>query len=384
MSKSMVVTPSHFNLTELKPQTGLDLKTVPHLDDVERLWAVRKKALKRFSITLPNLTAHIDPASENYGQIMLRLVEFDNDRLGLSENSIKALVNSINQWVKFCSSIGVYSLPINEELLILYLKKMDLERKKISTIKQFVSQMSNLCKIAAIEDVARRNSVTSILSSLQKDRVEITDSTYSELQASPLQRHHMKAMIPVLAHESQHICCLRDCSFLCIAYGTLIRSAEIRMLKRKQLEIRGSDVLIKRIVSKTDINPLPKLVTGKMALVIIKYLGYFDDCMNTFDRYQDYYIFSELSRGWRFKNPETPMARSSVVELFRRCHRVLKIGGKPWTAHSARVGGLIDGYNEGFTEAELVKLGDWKSSTMVYKYLRNLASNEAPNVKLHF
>jgi hypothetical protein len=82
----------------------------------------------------------------------------------------------------------------------------------------------------------------------------------------------------------------------------------------------------------------------------------------------------------------------TIDRIYQRAHELLAELGdivtsteahrKVWSGHSSRVGALQDGYHAGLSLTQLIQLGDWKSDTMVLRYLRGLDNDHSPNLLL--
>lgn len=374
--KTVDLSPSGMSLTS---QVGN-----PDLTHIHDQWRDSKKTIRRFKVELPNLLPHVDPNFSGYQQAIKGMVEFDSDRGGLSENSLLSLSSVLRQWIAFCLSKSVYSFPITTNMFLAFIKYNDLSNKSISTLNQYKTQISTACKIMHLEDITKCKECTSIFKSLRKDRSELNNETYQEMQATPFRLEHLKQLDDVLNRPCNSMTEKRDYTFAVIAYATLIRSVEIRTLVRKQIIYDGNNVLIKRIKSKTDDNPEPKYITGQMACTVKKYIDFFDEQHRNHQGVDELYVFSRIHSGWKFNAVNKEMPRNTVTALYKRLHATLGLDGKPFSGHSPRIGALQDAYEMGKDLPELIKLGDWKSPLMVFKYLRNYDSKKAPNIDLQY
>jgi hypothetical protein len=89
---------------------------------------------------------------------------------------------------------------------------------------------------------------------------------------------------------------------------------------------------------------------------------------------------------------QTPMSGMTIDRIYQRAHDLLADLGdivtsteahrKVWSGHSSRVGALQDGYHAGLSLTQLIQLGDWKSDSMVLRYLRGLDNDHSPNLLL--
>lgn len=53
-----------------------------------------------------------------------------------------------------------------------------------------------------------------------------------------------------------------------------------------------------------------------------------------------------------------------------------------WTGHSARVGGAIELLRQGYSETQIMQMGNWKSMSMVLRYTRNMTGKDKAMAKV--
>ncbi len=376
--KNLVIKQNQVTLSHLKSQ-----------EDTQDQWSKQNKTLKRFKVQLPDLTDSFAPDWHELPRVLKQLQEFDEHRGGLSTNTLKMLSFVLRKWDYYCKTEAIYSFPINKHILLNWFRALKIEGVKINTLRQYRAQLSLFHKIMEIEDITKNLSVKTFFTSLPKDEMEITGEQLIDLQAKPFKKIHLNKLMDTWGNHKYPMR-FRDLTVLTVAYGTLLRESEIGSIRKKHITILDNwDVNIERVSSKTSISPEPKRLTGRFASILRTYLTEY--CDNLED---NEYIFSWLtSKGLRpAAYRETPMSGMTVDRIYQRAHRCLEKSGDVvtskrhhrdiWSGHSSRVGALQDGYAAGLSLPQLIQLGDWKSDSMVLRYLRGLDNDNSPNLLL--
>lgn len=358
--------------------------------DTHNQWTKQQQHLSRFKLNFPDLTHSFDPEWIELPSTLVHLSEFEENRGGLSTNTLKMLAFVVRKWDEHCKSLSAYSFPIHAPVLLDWFKSLKLEHEcKINTLKQYRAQLSLFHKIMSATDTTKLPIVTHFFSALAKDEMELTGSQVIELQAMPFHKHHLTCLMDIWGNEKIAIQ-YRDLAVLTVAYGTLLREGEIGKIRKKHINILDcGDINIERVTSKTTISPEPKRLTGRFSTIVKRYLDVYCQGLNDED-----FIFCWLTvkgarpAGYR----QTPMSGMTIDRIYQRAHKVLLNTGdavtnsgahrKMWSGHSSRVGALQDGYKAGLSLTQLIQLGDWKSNEMVLRYLRGLSNDNSPNLLL--
>ncbi|MGR5134679.1 tyrosine-type recombinase/integrase [Vibrio alfacsensis] len=353
-------------------------------------WANQQAKLRRFQLNFPDLSNSFDPQWAELSKVLRNLCEFEENRGGLSPNTLSMLAFVVNKWDQHCKSIQAYSFPIHPPMLLTWFKSLKLKHElKINTLKQYRAQLSLFHKLMGVEDTTKASTIVTFFKSLAKDEMELTGSQVIELQAKPFRKAHLEPLMKHWGDEKQALS-FRDLTVLTIAYGTLLREGEIGKIRKKHINIiENGDINIERVTSKTSITPEPKRLTGRFSEIVIKYLKLY-----CHDLGEEDFIFCWLTvKGARPKKyRQTPMSGMTIDRIYRRAHDTLHseeinldqgiTHRKVWSGHSSRVGALQDGYKTGLSLTQLIQLGDWKSNEMVLRYLRGLNNDQSPNLVL--
>lgn len=370
----------------------LNQVTLSHLESQEEIkdeWSKRQANLKRFRVTLPDLSDSFAPDWPEHARVLQKLQAFDEQRGGLSTNTIKMLAFVVRKWDAYCQAEAMYSFPINETILLHWFRSLKLDGIQINTLKQYRAQLSLFHKIMGIDDITKQPSVKAFFTSLPKDEIETTGEQLIDLQAKPFRKIHLNKLMDTWGNPHYPLQ-FRDLTVLTVAYGTLLRESEIGAIrKRHVILLENGDINIERVSSKSSISPEPKRLTGRFAEVLRTYLITYCESLKDYE-----YIFCWLTpKGLRpAAYRETPMSGMTIDRIYQRAHHFLEQSGDVvtskrhhrdvWSGHSSRVGALQDGYAAGLSLTQLIQLGDWKSDSMVLRYLRGLDNDHSPNLLL--
>ncbi|WP_305843198.1 tyrosine-type recombinase/integrase [Photobacterium leiognathi] len=366
--------------------------TLSHLKSqrkVKQLWRQQQKNLKRFKLNFPDLSDSFSPDWIELPEVLKKLKEFDVTRGGYSHHTLKMLSLVLRKWDTYCKSESLYTFPISPEILLGWFQGLKLTGMSINTLKQYRAQLSLFHTVMQVDDATKYPGLRHFFKSLAKDEMEITGSQVIELQAKPFRKSHLIKLMNYWGDYEKPLP-YRDLTVLTVAYGTLLREGEIGSIRKKHINIlENGDVNIERVTSKTSISPEPKRLTGRFAEIVYQYLTLYCKNLDSED-----FIFCWLTKqGNRpVSYRQTPMSGMTIDRIYQRAHKTLYsecdtvtsgcAQRKIWSGHSSRVGALQDGYAAGLSLTQLIQLGDWKSNTMVLRYLRGLTNDTSPNVLL--
>ncbi|MEZ8025601.1 hypothetical protein [Vibrio sp. 1F255] len=169
-------------------QNQVTLSYLNSQEETQEQWSKQKEKLKRFKVQLPDLTDSFAPDWSELPRIVKRLQTFDDNRGGLSTNTLKMLSFVLRKWDSYCKIEAMYTFPINEHILLHWFKALKLEGVKINTLRQYRAQLSLFHKIMEIDDATKKLSVKTFFTSLPKDETEITGEQLIDLQAKPFKK----------------------------------------------------------------------------------------------------------------------------------------------------------------------------------------------------
>ena len=374
----------------MRKQPQVTLSRTQSTKKINQQWEEQKEKLGRFRLNFPDLTDSFDPDWSSLPPVLTHLREFEKNLGGLSTHTLKMLAFVIRKWDVYCKSQEAYSFPIHAPVLLIWFKELKLSQNiKINTLKQYRAQLSLFHKIMNTDDITKLPCIATFFKSLPKDEMEITGSQVIELQAKPFRKHHLTRLMDIWGNKNCAVP-FRDLAVLTLSYGTLLREGEVGKIRKKHLKfLENGDLNIERVTSKTAISPNPKRLTGRFSSIVKCYLEAYCACLDDED-----FVFCWLTvkgsrpAGYR----QTPMSGMTIDRIYQRAHEVLlksrdiTTSGDGhrdvWSGHSSRVGALQDGYYAGLSLTQLIQLGDWKSDSMVLRYLSGLDNDHSPNLLL--
>lgn len=364
----------------------------------ERLLDTEKLKHERYKVVMlsdSELESSIDPDWNLTGLIVNRYREFQVERGGKSFSYIRSLNSTMRQFDHFCAQEGAYTYPASPVVIGLWFEQLlNVKGNSVNTVMQHKAMLSFLfSKVfrldVASNPIADTGHIDTIINSHRRDKLDSDTVTSMEVQAKPLRYSDLKKIISITNFSIPRE--VRDLVIIALSYCTMLRISEIRALKlhqiKKSIEQDGRVTFrITRLRSKTTDKPTPRVVRNDFAKLLDEYITKYGGQLHS-----NSCIFSTISKKKGINPDGRALSLKSAIAVFHRAHtRVFgesyedlgsNVGVKPyWTAHSARVGGAIDGSKLNMKEHELMDLGDWKSNTMLVRYLRG--DKESSTVKL--
>jgi integrase len=345
----------------------------------------RKAGLQRFNVVLPVLNDSFDPNMSDLNAIYERMANFDIERGGLSYNTLRMMSFVIKRWDDYCKNKGAYSFPINPRVLLGWYKHIG-ANLSINTIRSYRTQIGIFHRnVLTTSNPNNDPLIQDYFRALRSDLALMRGEQQVEVQAKPFRRHHLEAIKKLWGNPFYPLE-FRNLTLLTIAYATSLRESEICNIRMKHIEVLGDSIDIHRVSAKTSDSPIPKTLIGENAKTLRQFLE-----LHCHDLKDDDFIFSKMtSLGNRpAVKRRVAMTGSTVDRIYAKAHDLVAPddatvkGIRPkWTGHSARIGACIDAYVDKMEIADLIKLGDWTSPTMVMRYLKGVSKEESPNVTL--
>ena len=318
-----------------------------------------------------------------------------------------------------------------------------------SSIKQYVSLLNMIQKGARMPDYPAFMGHYLVQDELNELRIEQASNEVKESQALPLMLDDMQALISLhsRSHQLKHV---RNLLMLWVGFETLMRNDELARLKLKDISYSSEDkqysLVMRRSKTNKDFAPV-YYVLSKACSACINHMFKLAETGPSPHAYIDLYLFRPLSvpAGNRFVEDahDSSLHSNSTVNSTRKSgseNRSLKgllastfgvnassipgmrevdeeVSGmlstrafrdgirhmwdtlKPshfethggryqtWTGHSARVGGAIELMKQGYSESQIMKMGNWKTMSMVLRYTRNMTGKDkamAQGARHHF
>ncbi|MDN2483818.1 tyrosine-type recombinase/integrase [Vibrio agarivorans] len=357
-----------------------------------------ERNLERHTVTFPQFTLgeSFDPDYPKSTEWLEGYNNFLLNRGGLKANTLRVMASTLRGLDSFCAKAGVYTFPTSERVIYEWFSQLQADGQSVNTLAQHKARLSyffeRVVKLPVSMNPAKGDSINELLRTFVADQVERTGEANKDRQALPLRSQHVKAIADmVVGNDSSYRLPMyfRDLTFIVMSYGLSLRYDELRRMRLKQLEVvsRGSRPLVKihRTTSKTSDSPAPKELQDDYAKVLLEYL-------DRFHKYSDRedFLFAKIDSKGNFRTPGKPVCKNTCSTSFRRWFSIInpmdveptRFTHQAWTAHSARVGSAVDGFELGMTIDELMDVGDWTSRETLMRYLRNSTKKASVNIKL--
>ncbi len=318
-------------------------------------------ALTEFKKSEPNVSNH---------PVVRRAVahfqtEFFKRKGQMQQSSLDRLSYAWGRFVKWCIDKNLPSLPADPSTVENYL--IDNEKLHRNTLDIHVWAVSKTHKISGLPDPTVHEFVKAQRKQIKNRKVRGRETIK---QASPFNDQHLDRLFCLWA-DTDRIQDLRDLMIMSIAYETGLRASNIRNIKIG--DYYTLDDGTGRLV-------IPFTKTNHTGREETKFLS--EDTVELIERYLDHEIISEDETHYlvqRFKNSgvknaaenqsaEKMVGKNFIGNVFARVWRVLDLGGKRLSGHSARVGVSQDLYNKGVTNAQIMHLLGWSTDAMLIRY----------------
>lgn len=305
-----------------------------------------------------------------------------------------------------------------------------------SSIKQYISLLNMIQKGARMADYPAFMDHYLVQDELNELRIDQASNEVKESQALPLMLDDMHALIS-LHSRSDELKRVRNLLMLWVGFETLMRNDELARLKLKDISYSPADkqysLVMRRSKTNKDFAPV-YYVLSKACSACIDHMFKLAETGPSPHHDIDRYLFRPLSApaGNRFAEEDWDSNQHSSVNTARKTgseNRSLKgllastfgvnassipgmrdvdeeVSGmlstrafrdgirhmwetlKPshfethggryqtWTGHSARVGGAIELMKQGYSESQIMQMGNWKTMSMVLRYTRNMTGKD--------
>lgn len=286
----------------------------------------------------------------------------------LPQNSKKALVCDWRVYVEYCRQNN--HSPTSEDsekaaATITGFLADQAEKVKANTLNR---RLASLRKIFSIMRVANPLLTDEVLR--MNIKYTIASISAPAKQAVPLNSLALDAALQQL--DLSNITQLRAAVMLSLAYDTMARASEIRMVKVEHISRRNGAGLLLIERSKTD----------RAAVGSYRYIS--NTTMALIDRWL---ARTEITAGYLFRRvaarsnaiPDKSKKHNSEPISYDTVLRVYKMfgGDKSFTAHSTRVGSTLDQISANIPNHKIQMAGGWKNTNMVTYYGRMLDAEES-------
>ncbi|MCQ1060460.1 tyrosine-type recombinase/integrase [Photobacterium sp. ZSDE20] len=289
---------------------------------------------------------------------------------GLRATSRARLLSLWGQFVNYCISINIESLPASYQSVVSYVQ-LRAEALHRNTLAGDVWAISTMHDAAGLKNPTKDRSVKDIVKRLNDEKA--ANSEWIQ-QATPLRFDDIKKLIG-LWRQSDRLIERRDLALVVVAYTGLLRSNEVRNIKLSHLNKRHITIPI----TKTNHSGVPDHVQlTELAYEIFE--EYIDKAkIRRFA--DDGYIFTAVSHNNQLIRARRKMSSSAIDIIYKRVFDTLHPGindVRAYSTHSCRVGSAQDLWQGGVQIETIMKLGRWSSGEMVYRYSRGHTTEVNP------
>jgi integrase len=369
-----------------------------------------KKKLRRYNTGIPDVIKFTDPTIPDFSLARTNIEEWSENFGGSSAKTLSMLASVLKNFIYFNVSMNLYPFPARSATVLAYLRSLARDGRKLNTLNQHKSQISQIHQIAEWPDPTKSKSIRAFFNNYQREKYELTNKTDESDQAAPFRKTHLDALIQIW-YKSDLFMHTRDLALLSTAYATGLREDELMRIQYKHLMIgKDGTITIKRTIGKKNRTGLPpKLLVGNFAHMLQRYIDRFPDV-----KPEDYLFVRLNSHGTGFfkKKAEStpiltftkPLSGKTVDHVFERAYlelnpsmsrrksEMIELAGADivksdldpdgaiWSGHSARIGLLWDmaaDRSASYTDLDYMSVGDWTSMKMVQWYLRNFAAESS-------
>ena len=295
-----------------------------------------------------------------------------------SPNTLQRLESAWRMFVTWCQDTKSHALPASPETVELYFiyRSDTLHRNTISLDRWAIARVH---RIAGCPNPCTDVYVDDRLKAIRRDKAQKGEVIK---QAAPFNERHLDRLTE-LWRSSPSLLLRRNLAMLSVAYESMLRAAELTRIQLKDIEVMedGSAVLTVPI-TKTNHSGEPdtKFLSPEVVDIVRQYLTLAD-----LHWQDDGYLFVGITKhNTRFKVKRDrdqqfvhrPITPKSVEGVFYKGWEVLGEEGKPFTAHSARVGATQDLLRKGYDVLQVQQSGGWSSPAMVARYGRAILARD--------
>jgi site-specific recombinase XerD len=303
------------------------------------------------------------------------LENFFSRKDAYASNTIYQLRLNWNKFHIWCQSQGLSSLPANQVTVERFLEQhSELHR---NTLNSYIWAISKVHDICGLDNVTRHIYVRSTLRAIHKQKIQVQREAVT--QAYPFKATDLDNITSLWLRNNSTSKELRDILILSMAYETLLRESEISRVRVGDIRLQPDGSGILRVVwTKTNHtgNDEYAYMSPDTISILEQYLLKTRRALRTSgtksDEFKDSYLFMQHRRGGRpdreFMFKEQHISRQVISAVFKKAFIDLKLSGKSWSGHSARVGAAQDLSELGKDALEIQHAGRWSSPEMPYRY----------------
>lgn len=314
-------------------------------------------------------------------EAMRRFLErFKSTSGRFSKNTWRQLESSWSLFVKWCDSNSLIPLPAEPETVNRYLSHRGMTVHR-NSLKVDLWAIGRVHRAAGCPNPAADSQVADSAAAISRRKVEEEEEGVS--QASAMRETHLDELL-TMWRKSPSLTARRDLALLTLAYETMLREAELARVKLKHIAMQPDGGAILTIpITKTNHSGEPeKVALSRQCMMLI--VEYLELAGRELDAYSDAALLGSVSRFGKALKRGAPLTTKTIERVFARAHKALgldKLGVRPWSGHSARVGAAQDLAADGYNALQIMKAGRWSSEVMVMRYCRDIFAHEGAMAK---
>lgn len=278
-----------------------------------------------------------------------------------ASNTFKAWLADGRVFCDWCQRHGHTPLPAHPEVVAGFVHEMGRQRA-VATVRRYLASIAALHRAAQRADPTQAQAVTLALRTLQRAKAVAGEGR--QRQAAPLNYAHLEAAFAALGNRPID---RFTRALVAVAFECLCRSEDLIRFDVDHLQVvdDGSGrLLIAR--GKTD-----QTGEGKQMYVsatTVRLLHAWLACSPQ----PGGPLFRPVSKSGTVG--ETRISHMAVVRAMKRVARAAGLDDQGISGHSCRVGAAQDLQAEGFSLAEIMEAGRWRSERMPARYTENQAA----------
>lgn len=284
-------------------------------------------------------------------------------RLAYSANTLKAWKADWTVWKRFCERQCVPLLPIDLDLLRTFLLEGIEQGKARATLTRYLATLTAVHRLAVLPwvmdtklgELMWRGLRREYLVAMQKQAQGLGENELERMQAAMQGGDEARAA--------------RDDALLSVAYEAMMRESELVVLQlgHFSIEADGSGlVLLAKRKTDQEGEGVVKYLTPETVLKVQRWIS--------LAGIEDGPLFRSAPRSNKSDRFRNPLNVRDVDRIMKRRATAAGINASRVSGHSTRVGATQDLLEAGFTGAEVMQQGDWKTERMVLRYGENIAA----------
>lgn len=365
--------------------TDLSVTTFPNINIAADLLADKETLLRKELSGLFNGKPEEFDTGKALAIIENLLQQFYEDKDRYRSNSWKSLNFLWNTFVNWSLERELTPLPASTTCFEQFLVSVE-QKYKANTLSLFRWTVSTIHSAAGVPNPTDTDLVKRKIKGIKKRKAENFEHIK---QASAFKTTHLDLLMGDW-RESEKPIERRDLALLTLGYETMLRESELARIKFEHIKINHNGCAVITVpISKTNHSGEPDVITVSQQCtnIITEYLS---SVGLDFD--SSYYLFKRLHASGKLlseafcdnDNPAKPLTGKTVDNIFGNAWQYLTDTYKglmrnipKWSGHSARVGACQDLLQQGYTHLQVQQAGRWSSIEMVYRYGRDVTSEES-------